>query len=249
MPMQRIYTALRFAVYAIAGAAGCVAVFYLAAYFFGAIFALTSGGIVARYPAQLEAAYAERGGTYLPFSAIPHCAVQGTTSVEDKRFFYNPGVDPIALVRAGFATFKNDHQDHGGSTITQQLSRIIIDEPRAQPSLPAEIWSELRVVKYGLILEHDFSKQRILELYLNSVYYGRGALGFAAAARTYFNESPAQLSRAQCYYLTGLPQAPSYFGSHPSAAAARYLHVLSTLRRNRYLTAAQEASLAAHPPS
>ena len=243
-----MHAALRFVAYAIAAAVGCVALFYMTAYFFGTLFALTSGGIVARYPAKLEASYMARGGTYLPFSAIPRCGVQGTVSVEDKRFFYNPGVDPIALVRAGLATFRNDHQDHGGSTITQQLARIVIREPRAQPSLIAELWSELRVVKYGLILEHDFSKEKILELYLNSVYYGHGAVGFYAAAHAYFNTDPRRLTAAQCYYLTGLPQAPSYFGSDPAAAALRYLHVLSTLRRNGYLTSEEAALLASSTP-
>jgi membrane peptidoglycan carboxypeptidase len=104
------------------------------------------------------------------------------------------------------------------------------------------------VVKYGLILEHDFPKDKILELYFNSIYYGRHAQGFAAAAKIYFHTDPAHLTQAQCYYLTGLPQAPSYFGSDTEAAALRYHHVLSTLERNGYITSTEERRLASSTP-
>lgn len=241
-------SAVRYGAFMTAAAVGCFALTYALAYICGAAFALTGGAIVARYPAALKAAVASHRGTYVPFGALPRCAIDGVISVEDKRFFHNPGIDPIALFRVAFATLKGAHGDQGGSTITQQLARLIIDEPRSQPSLAAEFWSEVQVVKYGLITAHDFSKDEILELYLNSVYYGRGAHGFAAAAKTYFGTAPANLSQAQCYYLTGLPQAPSYFGSHPAAAAARYQHVLSTLERNGFITPMEQRQLALKAP-
>ena len=223
--------------------------FFPVMYLLGAFFSYTSGGIIARYPAQLQTEFTLQHLTYLPYQKVPACAVDGIISVEDKRFFIHPGIDPIAVVRVALASFKNDHQDHGGSTLTQQLARIIVHVPRQQPSLTAEVVSELRVLKYALIIEHDFSKDKILELYLNSVYYGRGAQGLAQAAKAYFHTNPSHLTNGQCFFLTGLPQAPTYYGSNPQGSAAqdRYLHVLGTLERNGYLSKDQEIALKTTP--
>jgi len=241
--------AIRVLAWTAAAVVACIGTSYALAYLFGAIFAAADGRIVAAYPAALEAKLSVEHGTYLPYSAVPRCAIDGTVSVEDKRFFYSPGFDPIAIVRVALFSLWNDKRDYGGSTITQQLARMIIGEPRKHPSLLAEIWSELRVIKYGLIVEHDFPKDKILELYLNGVYYGRGAEGFAQAAEAYFGTDAAHLSQSECYYLTGLPQAPSYYGSNTRAAAGRYQHVLSTLRRNGYLTNTEEKALASSTPA
>jgi penicillin-binding protein 1A len=222
--------------------------FYPLSYLLGAFFAFTSGNLVVRYPAALRHTLSARHETYLPYKEIPRCAIDGTISVEDKRFFLHPGIDPIAITRVVFQRFQNDHQDHGGSTISQQLARLIIAEPRRQPSLLAEFWSELRVVKYGLVVEHDFSKDKILELYFNAIHYGHHAQGLAQAAEAYFHTGAAGLSPAQCYYLTGLPQAPSYYGRDPQAAYKRYLHVLKTLRNNGHITTAQERALQTQIP-
>jgi membrane peptidoglycan carboxypeptidase len=239
---------MRFGMYVAAAIVLSAALFYPLSYLFGAFFAYTSGNAVAQYPAALRHTLSAKHETYLPYNEIPRCAIDGAVSVEDKRFFHHPGIDPIAIMRVVFQNFHNDHQDHGGSTVSQQLARLIIAEPRRQPSLLSELWSELRVVKYGLVVEHDFSKDKILELYLNGIYYGRHAQGFAQAAEAYFHTGAAGLSQAQCYYLTGLPQAPSYYGSDPQAAHKRYLHVLETLRSNGRITTAQERVLQTQIP-
>lgn len=239
---------MRFGMYVVAAIVLSAALFYPISYLFGAYFAYTSGNLVAQYPGALLHSLSATHETYLTYDEIPRCAVDGAVSVEDKRFFHHPGIDPIAIMRVVFQSFQNDHQDHGGSTISQQLARLIIAEPRRQPSLLAELWSELRVVKYVLIVEHDFSKDKILELYLNGIYYGRHARGFAQAAKAYFHTDAAGLLQAQCYYLTGLPQAPGYYGRNPRAAHQRYLHVLETLRRNGRITTAQERNLQTQIP-
>ncbi len=239
---------MHFGMYVVAAVVLSAALFYPLSYLLGTFFAYTSGDVVAQYPAALQHTLSAKHETYLPYNEIPRCAIDGAVSVEDKRFFLHPGIDPIAILRVVFQSFHNDHQDHGGSTVSQQLARLIIAEPRRQPSLLAELWSELRVVKHGLIVENDFSKDKILELYLNGIYYGRHAQGFAQAAKAYFHTDAAGLSQAQCYYLTGLPQAPSYYGSDPQAAHERYLHVLETLRRNGRITTAQERDLQTQIP-
>ncbi len=101
----------------------------------------------------------------------------------------------------------------------------------------AALGAHIRILKTSLIIEHDFSKQTILELYFNSAYFGRGATGASAAAQAYFGTSLDRLDEGQCIYLAGLVQAPTLFGANPSGkrAKARYRHVIATMERNAYL--------------
>ncbi|HEC93807.1 MAG TPA: hypothetical protein ENI56_00300 [Candidatus Kaiserbacteria bacterium] len=194
---------------------------------------------VIAYPTFVEREIAKEQSTVIPYAYLPSCAVNGIISVEDKRFYYTNGIDIVAVARVLLKSFVNDHQDHGGSTITQQLARRIISEPRhvANPVLHAH--GIIRVLYYTFIVNTVFSKHEILSLYLNSVYYGRGATGIAQAARTYFHTDLPHLTFGQCVYLTGLPQAPSVFGNNPGGKRAmdRYRHVVGTMLRNGYISA------------
>jgi membrane peptidoglycan carboxypeptidase len=212
----------------------------------GAAAALSDdGAIVANYPDELHAASLKHHRVYVDYSQMPRCLEDAIVSVEDKRFFLHGGVDPLAIVRVLVEDAQNDRVDHGGSTITLQLARMILRVPRKQPSSSAKLFSELRIMRAGLIVEHDFSKQKILELYLNGVYLGRRATGVQAAAEAYFNAPLQQLNRAQCVYLAGLPNDPARFGADPSGdrAMARYRHVIATMERNGYLTDRQAVAL------
>ncbi len=196
--------------------------------------------VVLDYPAQLRQELEGKRLRYVPYADIPFCARQGIVSVEDKRFFSNRGIDIVAILRVIGMTFVNDHTDHGGSTITQQLARIIIQEPRNEPSMLAQALGLLNILRYTLIVNHEFTKPEIMELYFNGVYFGRHAQGIAHAARAYFHAGLDHLGLGQCLYLTGLPQAPSFFGRDPAGPAAlrRYRHVLATMVRNDYLSKA-----------
>jgi membrane peptidoglycan carboxypeptidase len=210
----------------------------------GGLFA-ADGVTIAHYPGDLRREVLKRKGAYLHYSHIPRCLEQALISVEDKRFFRHAGVDPLALIRVLFGAVKNEHGDQGGSTITQQLARIILDLPHRPLPLMAELTSQLRITRAAFIIEHDFGKRTILELYLNSVYFGRGATGAAAAARAYFGASPEQLDEGECIYLAGLLQAPTRFGSNPSGrrSTVRYRHVIATMERNGYLTESEGTAL------
>lgn len=202
--------------------------------------------LVRGYPARLRAELSRERAPYTPYAAIPACAKEGIVSVEDKRFYSNGGIDLLAILRVLAMSLVNDHTDHGGSTLTQQLARIMIREPRNEPSALAEALGIARVLRYALIVNHEFTKPQVMELYFNAVYFGRHAHGIAQAAQAYFHADLARLSPGQCYYLTGLPQAPAVFGRAPQGPAAtlRYRHVLATLVRNRYLSAATARELA-----
>lgn len=215
----------------------------------GALAHSADGATIAGYPQWLRQQADRHHRGYVDYAAIPACLTQAVISVEDKRFLLHGGIDPLALARALAEDAQNPHVDHGGSTLTLQLARMILQVPRHQPSESAEILSQLRVVRGGLMVEHDFSKQQILELYLNAVYLGRRTTGVTAAAEAYFHTSLQQLGRAQCVYMAGLPNDPARFGADPSGprAMARYRHVVATLVRNGYVTEDQGIALAGDP--
>ncbi len=212
----------------------------------GSIFARSAdGATVANYPQRLREQLTRSEWGYVDYLHLPISLEQALISVEDKRFLLHGGIDPVALVRALSEDAQNDHVDHGGATIPLQLARMMLEIPRRQPSALAEVASQLRIMRAALMVEHDYSKQKILELYLNGVYLGRGATGVAAAAEAYFHVPVQRLNEAQCIYVAGLPNNPSRFGANPSgeAAMARYRHVIATMERNGYLTELKATAL------
>jgi penicillin-binding protein 1A len=216
----------------------------------GGLLAMSADGArIAPYPVKLRRESTKHNGGYVDYAHIPGCLDQALISVEDKRFMLHGGVDPIALLRVAVEDAENDRVDHGGSTLTLQLARMMLHISRHQPTKLAELTSKLRMVRAALIIEHDFSKQKILELYFNAVYLGRGATGVNAAAQAYFNMPLQKLNNGQCIYMAGLPLAPARFGADPSgsAAMARYRHVIATMQRNGFLTEQQAMAVASEP--
>jgi penicillin-binding protein 1C len=149
--------------------------------------------------------------------------LDATIAAEDQRFESHPGVDPVAIARA-MVRFRGEHS--GASTITQQLARRLYLKGGGGP-LPVR---KVRESLIALQLEAHRSKAEILELYLNEVYYGRGAYGIEAAARVYFGVSAANLDLARASYLAGLPQLPSSFTqANEGAARGRQAYVLDRM--------------------
>src|SRR5947207_4580677 len=145
--------------------------------------------------------------------------MQTTNSAEDRRFLQHFGVDPIAVARA----LANTSAPSGASTITQQLARRLYLADDSSPLAVRKVHEAL----IALQLEANRSKAEILQLYLNDVYYGRGAYGVEAAARIYFGVGAANLDLAHAAYLAGLPQRPSdYDAIADPAARSRQSYVL-----------------------
>ncbi|HEX9093605.1 MAG TPA: transglycosylase domain-containing protein, partial [Coriobacteriia bacterium] len=168
--------------------------------------------------------------------AIAPRMLQATVSAEDRRFWQHPGVDPLAMARA---LAQLPSQPSGASTITQQLARRLYLGDDAS-ALPVRKAHEALI---ALQLEARRSKADILGLYLNDVYYGRGAYGVEAAARTYFGISAANLDLAHASYLAGLPQRPSSYDSPDgSEARARQSYVLARMLEDGWITAAEGAA-------
>ena len=167
--------------------------------------------------------------TYVPLNEISPTLVAATIATEDKDFYTHGGFDPLAIVRAFWQNLKRGETVSGASTITQQLARALLltPEERSQQTY-------LRKVREAILateIERRFSKNEILELYLNEIYYGNLAYGVEAASETYFNTSASQLTVGQAAFLAGLPQAPSVYDiySNRDATLARFQSVVMAM--------------------
>ena len=134
---------------------------------------------------------------------IPLPLKQATLAVEDSNFYFHFGIDPKAIFRAFITNMKAGQVVEGGSTITQQLTKTMFLS--RERTLPRKIKEAILAVRLELI----FSKDEILELYLNQIYYGHGTYGVEAASRTYFGKSVKDLSIAECAMIASLPKAPN----------------------------------------
>jgi penicillin-binding protein 1C len=146
--------------------------------------------------------------------------VEATLAAEDRRFFRHPGLDPLAVARALWHDLRAMRLKEGGSTLTQQAAKRLMDRPRTASG-------KAREMVYALRLEHRLSKKEVLALYLNLAPYGNQFVGASAASRGYFGCPPENLTPAQAAFLAGLPQRPS--------ALDPYRNLEAALRRQRWV--------------
>ena len=160
-------------------------------------------------------------------------------ATEDKYFYQHPGVDPIGIARAVWQNVTEKGIVSGASTITQQLARTVFLSPeeRAQRTLSRKIKEAVLATE----INRRYSKDTILETYLNTIYYGNLAYGIEAAAETYFGKTAAELSLAEAALLAGLPQSPAIYDpfTNPDAAKARQAIVLGLMVEEGYITPAE----------
>jgi penicillin-binding protein 1A len=154
-------------------------------------------------------------GEWLPYARIPATMRSAIISVEDRRFEWHPGVDPIGIARSAVVNFNAGRNVQGASTITQQLARNVFLTSTKTFARKA------REIVLALSLERKFTKHAILELYLNRAYFGGGAYGIDAASRKFFGHSATSLSLEEAAVIAGLVQAPSRFAPSADADAAR----------------------------
>src|SRR5215470_7229994 len=162
---------------------------------------------------------------FVPLGQMPPALKQAVIATEDARFYSHFGVDPMGIARAIYQNFRRGRIVEGGSTITQQLAKTLFLTP------DRKLERKLKEAVLALELERRYSKDRILEIYLNQIYFGHGAFGVEAAARTFFGKSVGELSVGECTLLAGLPKAPSTYSpfEHPEAAKRRRATVLARM--------------------
>jgi penicillin-binding protein 1C len=185
----------------------------------------------------------------IPGTAMPLACRQAIVAVEDIRFYQHPGVDLPSILRAAWSNWRAGGIVQGGSTLTQQLARLLLFEEaeRHEQSLRRK----LREAVLAWRLERRFDKEDILTLYLNHVYFGHFAVGLEAAAQSYFGRHAAELDLAQCALLAGLPQAPVAYNpmEHREAARRRQRQVLARMVAAGFIDAATAERAAAEPLS
>ena len=187
------------------------------------------------------ATYGDIVGEPLRLSQMPKWLPEAAVAVEDRRFYQHFGLDPAGILRAAIVNLRAGRLVQGGSTLTQQVAKtLFLTNART-------LRRKVQELMLTLWLEHSFSKQEILEIWLNRVYLGSGAWGVDAAARLYFGISARKLSLWQCAVLAGLPRAPSRFNPHvdPAAAAARGREVLAAMLETGAITQSQASAASA----
>ncbi len=192
---------------------------------------------VIRILAQDGSVLAQRGAAhdYMPLIMLPRHVVNAVVATEDRRFFQHWGFDPAGLLRAAFANLRAGRFVQGGSTLTQQLAKnLFLSRERT-------LTRKLEELALATWLEVRLTKEDILELYLNRVYFGGGAYGIEAAAQRYYDKSARALSIAEAAVIAGLLKAPSRFSpaASPTAARRRGRSVLAKMLRANVITQAQ----------
>ena len=165
--------------------------------------------------------------TYVPLEHMSPELIAATIATEDQEFYNHPGFDPFAIARALIQNYVAHETVSGASTITQQLSRIILLEPEERYEI--SYTRKAKEIVVAAELTRTYSKEEILEIYLNQINFGNQSYGIEAAARTYFDTTAANLSLGQATFLAGLPQAPALWDvyQNPVGALNRQIQVIT----------------------
>lgn len=183
---------------------------------------------------QLLGEFGEERRQFMSIAQIPRVMQDAVLSIEDSRFYQHSGVDYVGVIRAGLANV-GDARSQGASTITMQVARNFY--------LPTEktLTRKIYEILLALKIESQLTKDQILELYMNQIYLGQRAYGFAAAAETYFGKPLHDINVAEAAMLAGLPKAPSAYNpiANPKRARIRQLHIIDRMYENGYITEEQ----------
>jgi penicillin-binding protein 1A len=191
---------------------------------------------------QLMGEFGEERRNLTPIKEIPQVMKDAVLSIEDNRFYQHGGVDYLGILRAGIANLGR-MKSQGASTITMQVARNVYLS--SEKTYTRKIYEILLTYK----LEHMLTKDQILEIYMNQIFLGNRAYGFATAAETYFGKPLKDISIAEAAMLAGLPKAPSAYNpiSNPKRARSRQLYIIERMEDNKYITAAQAKAAKTEP--
>jgi penicillin-binding protein 1A len=191
---------------------------------------------------QLMGEFGEERRNLTPIKDIPKVMKDAVLSIEDNRFYQHGGVDYLGILRAGIANIGR-MKSQGASTITMQVARNVYLS--SEKTYTRKIYEILLTYK----LEHMLTKDQILEIYMNQIFLGNRAYGFASAAETYFGKPLKDITVAEAAMLAGLPKAPSAYNpiSNPKRARSRQLYIIERMEENQYITAAQAKAAKTEP--
>jgi penicillin-binding protein 1A len=191
---------------------------------------------------QLMGEFGEERRNLTPIKDIPQILKDAVLSIEDNRFYDHGGVDYVGILRAGIANIGR-LKSQGASTITMQVARNVYLS--SEKTYTRKIYEILLTYK----LEHLLTKDQILEIYMNQIFLGNRAYGFASAAETYFGKSLKDITIAEAAMLAGLPKAPSAFNpiANPKRARSRQLYIIERMQEHGYITPQQAEQAKAEP--
>ena len=191
---------------------------------------------------QLMGEFGEERRNLTPINDIPQVMKNAVLSIEDNRFYQHGGVDYVGILRAGIANLGR-MKSQGASTITMQVARNVYLS--SEKTYTRKIYEILLTYK----LEHLLTKDQILEIYMNQIFLGNRAYGFASACEIYFGKPLKDISIAEAAMLAGLPKAPSAYNpiSNPKRARSRQLYIIERMEDNKYISAAQARQAKAEP--
>jgi len=186
--------------------------------------------------------FGEERRNLTPIKEIPQVMKDAVLSIEDARFYQHGGLDYLGLIRAGIANL-GKRKSQGASTITMQVARNVYLS--TEKTYTRKIYEILLTFK----LEHLLTKDQILEIYMNQIFLGNRAYGFASAAETYFGKSLKDITIAEAAMLAGLPKAPSAYNpiSNPKRARSRQLYIIERMEENGFITSKQALQAKAEP--
>jgi len=194
-------------------------------------------------PKRVDAILKQHGGTRVRLNDIPDQLSEALIAIEDERFYQHSGIDTQGLVRAVLTDLYRHRAVQGGSTLSQQLVKVVY------MNNDDDGWRKPENLLLALKVEARFDKHTILENYFNAVYYGHGAYGIGQASEVYFHRTLAQLDLARASMLAGMPQSPSYYDLYrnPCAARARQFNVLAQMAHDGYISQEEAAAAYAEP--
>jgi len=186
--------------------------------------------------------FGEERRSLTPIAEIPQVMKDAVLAIEDSRFYQHGGVDYVGVMRAAIANLGRT-KSQGASTITMQVARNVYLS--SEKTYLRKIYEILLTFK----LEHALTKDQILEIYMNQIYLGQRAYGFAAASETYFGKPLKEISIAQAAMLAGLPKAPSAYNpvNNPRRARARQLYIIERMEENGFITARESEAAKKEP--
>ena len=185
---------------------------------------------ISETPIQEKINEIKKDENYTELNEISKDFINAIIAIEDHRFYIHKGIDLLSIMQAILVDLKQNDIVTGGSSITQQLAKnMYFDQEKKFKRKFAEIF----IVSY---LEDNLTKDEILEIYLNTIYYGNGYYGIGEATLGYFNKKPADLTQKEAITLAGLPQAPSVYSQDEELALQRQKQVLNAMEKYNYIT-------------
>ncbi|HUJ16618.1 MAG TPA: PBP1A family penicillin-binding protein [Nitrospirota bacterium] len=240
----------------LAGIAFLAGVLFIALLFYVLSFNLPTVESLKDYkPSPGTTIYAEDGrvlgrvqiekGTYVPITRVPKFMKDALLATEDPRFYQHSGIDYRGILRAALKNIISVRVAQGGSTITQQLTKVVFLSPERK------ITRKIKEIILARRLEKELDKDEILELYLNKVYFGHGAYGVQMAAKTYFGKNIWEVNQAEAALLAGLPKSPAAYSPYSDIdlTKLRQWHVLKRMVAEGYLTEEQSRKVYDQPIS